>query len=267
MPELPEIETLRRTLEPQIPGRRLLAATPRRPDLRLPFPDFSPLLGQVVRSVDRRSKYLLLVFDAGTLLIHLGMSGSLSWASGQPGKHDHLDLVFEGLPQPLRLRDPRRFGSVQFQPVGTHHPSLAKLGPEPLDPALTARAFRALFSDRNTPIKIALMDPSVVVGVGNIYATEALFRAKIDPRLAAGSLSLARTTRLLGHVQDVLSEGIALGGSTLRDFHGLEGQVGTFSSTVQAYGRAGQPCVACSRPLTIIRQGGRATVFCAHCQR
>lgn len=267
MPELPEIETLRRTLEPQLPGRRLLAARPYRPDLRVPFPDFTPIIGQVVRAVDRRSKYLLLVFDPGSLLVHLGMSGSLSWASGAPARHDHLDLVFEGLSTPLRLRDPRRFGSVQFQPANTQHPALRKLGPEPLDQTLTPKAFRALFASRATPIKVALMDPTVIVGVGNIYATEALFRAGIDPRLPAHTVSAQRMTRLLKHVRDVLNEGIARGGSTLRDFHGLEGQVGMFSATVQAYGRAGQPCVKCSRPLQLIRQGGRATVFCAHCQR
>lgn len=267
MPELPEIETLKRTLSPQLPGRRLLDVRAYRPDLRVPFPDFSPILGQVVRSVERRSKYLLLVFDVGTLMVHLGMSGSLSWATGQPARHDHLDLVFEGLSAPLRLRDPRRFGSVQFQPAHTSHPALSKLGPEPLDPALTPKAFSKLFAHRSTPIKVALMDPTVIVGVGNIYATEALFRAGIDPRVPAHAVSAPRLTRLLGHVRDVLNEGIARGGSTLRDFHGLEGQVGTFSATVQAYGRAGQPCVKCARPLQLVRQGGRASVFCAHCQR
>ena len=266
MPELPEIETLRRSLATALPGHKLENVRIHRTNLRVPFPDFKPVLGQVVRAVERRSKYLLLVFDSGRVLIHLGMSGSLTWGVGTRRKHDHLELFFEGIEKPLRLHDPRRFGSVQYEPVGELHPSLRRLGPEPLDPTFKKSNFRKLFSKSKVPIKVALMDPSIIVGVGNIYATEALFRAHIDPRLPANAIAPRRLDILFEHVKDVLNEGILRGGSTLRDFHGLNGEVGTFAATVQVYGRAGQPCPVCGHPLSSLRQGGRATVYCSTCQ-
>lgn len=267
MPELPEIETVKRSLSPSLVRQTFLGAQAYRTGLRVPFPDFTPLIGQKVLSVSRRSKYLLIEFASGTLLIHLGMSGSLSWSNGSPGKHDHLDLSFSGHEGVLRLRDPRRFGSVQFQPGGTIHSSLANLGPEPLEPSFTGAVLHARLAKSRPPIKVAIMDAQVVVGVGNIYATEALFRAGIDPRVPANTISKSRINRLVGHIKDVLNEGIANGGSTLRDFHGVEGQVGTFPSTFKVYGRAGQPCVKCSRPLSNAKLGGRASVFCEHCQK
>lgn len=266
MPELPEIETVKRSLSGQLTGKVLLAACPYRKGLRVDFPDFSPVLGEEVLSVSRRSKYLLLVFPSGTLLVHLGMSGSISWGSGGPAKHDHLDLVFSGHHRPLRLRDPRRFGSVQFQPKGEVHKSLAHLGPEPLSPEFTGSVLHSRIKNKKTPIKVALMDASVVVGVGNIYATEALFRSGIDPRVPASSLSRRKCEILVGHVKDVLSEGIENGGSTLRDFHGVEGQEGTFPSSFKVYGRSGQPCLRCGSILSAVQLGGRTSTFCPRCQ-
>lgn len=266
MPELPEIETVKRALAPRLTGRALISSRARRSGLRHPFPDLSALHGQIVREVRRRSKYLLLDFDQGTLLLHLGMSGHLRWMEqDQPaGKHDHLDLIFEhGL---LRLNDPRRFGAAMWQSRGEDHPALASLGPEPLDTSFDAKALHLRLRGRKTPIKVALMDPRVVVGVGNIYATEALFRSRIDPRKPAGELTLAQARKLLGHVKDVLNEGIARGGSTLRDFHGIEGQAGTFVDTFQAYGRQGLPCPRCNTPIQTVRLGGRASAFCPRCQ-
>ena len=267
MPELPEIETVKRSLSDQLIGKRLIQAHPYRKGLRVDFPDFSPVLGQKVQSVSRRSKYLLLVFPAGTLLIHLGMSGSISWGQGEPEKHDHLDLIFSDLDRPLRLRDPRRFGSVQFQPTGTIHKSLAHLGPEPLSEDFTGSVLHSRLKDRKTPVKVSLMDASVVVGVGNIYATEALFRSGIDPRASSGSISLSQYVGLVSNVKDVLNEGIANGGSTLRDFHGVEGQEGTFPSSFKVYGRSGQPCVICGTVLSSVQLGGRTSVFCQSCQK
>lgn len=266
MPELPEIETVKRALDPQLVGQRLVGVKAYREGLRVPFPDFSSILGQKVVAVSRRSKYLLIEFEPGTLMVHLGMSGTLTWSDGPPVKHDHLELAFSGRKSVLRLRDPRRFGSVQFQPKGTIHTSLAHLGPEPLDPSFTGPVLFSRLSRLRSPIKVALMDAAVVVGVGNIYATEALFRAGIDPRSPANSVSKARITKLVKHVKDVLNEGIASGGSTLRDFHGVEGQAGTFPSNFKVYGRSGQSCIRCSRTLSNVKLGGRASTFCEHCQ-
>lgn len=267
MPELPEIETVKRSLAPKLTGERLTRVVARRSGLRSVFPDFTPLLGQRVRGVERRSKYLRVIFPDGELLVHLGMSGSLSWvdANTPAGKHDHLDLVFGS--KCVRLRDPRRFGMVAWQPKGEVHRSIEKLGPEPLTEAFTGRVLHARLQGRTTPIKVALMDPRIVVGVGNIYATEALFRAGIDPRKDAGSVSLARCKALVGHVKDVLEEGIAKGGSTLRDFHGVEGQVGEFARGMQVYGRAGEDCEICGSCIKTTRLGGRASAWCAKCQR
>lgn len=268
MPELPEIETVARSLRPKLTGSRLVGAIARREGLREPFPDFSEEpVGQVVLSVSRRSKYLLIEFETGTLLVHLGMSGHLRWLEkDEPaGKHDHLDLIFQK--GRVRLNDPRRFGTVLWQPKGEVHKALSKLGPEPLENGFDAKVLHDRLSGRATPIKVAVMDAGIVVGVGNIYATEALFRAGIDPRKPAGRVSLPRCELLVGHIRDVLNEGIAKGGSTLRDFHGVEGETGTFSAGVDVYGRAGMPCHRCKTTLRTVRLGGRASVFCPTCQK
>lgn len=267
MPELPEIETVKRSLGPRLVGKKLTGAVARRAGLRSPFPDFSCIIGRKVEYVERRSKYLRIGFSNGELLVHLGMSGSLRWLDkDEPAeKHDHLDLVFGR--QRVRLRDPRRFGAVVFQPKGSLHSSLARLGPEPLDEAFTGAVLHQRLMNRGTPIKVALMDPQVVVGVGNIYATEALFRARIDPRKSANALTSRQCMTLVKHVKDVLEEGIAKGGSTLRDFHGVEGQVGTFAHGMQVYGRAGEDCDACGTCIKTTRLGGRASAWCPACQR
>ena len=268
MPELPEIETVKRQLTPHLVGQPLLGVVARRAGLRQAFPDLQRLaVGQRVREVARRSKYLLITFETGTLLVHLGMSGHLRWLTKDepPGKHDHLDLVFKK--GRVRLNDARRFGVVLWQAGGAHHQALANLGPEPLLPGFDGKTLRKALAGRTTPIKVAIMDPSVVVGVGNIYATEALFRAKIDPRRRAYDLTLAQCNRLVKEIKAVLEEGIAQGGSTLRDFHGVGGEVGTFSKTVAVYGRAGQPCRKCYSLLSSVKLGGRASVWCSHCQK
>ena len=267
MPELPEIETVKRSLEPKLVGKTLTQAIARRSGLRSAFPDFTPLLGKKVKSVSRRSKYLVIGFPSGELLVHLGMSGSLRWLDKDepPAKHDHLDLVFGK--HRVRLRDPRRFGAVLWQPKGSVHKAMSKLGPEPLEDSFDGKALHGRLKGRGMPIKVALMDPNIVVGVGNIYATEALFRAGIDPRKEAGSVSRAKTDVLVKHVKDVLNEGIAKGGSTLRDFHGVEGEVGDFVSHMQVYGRAGEDCDVCGTCIKTVRLGGRASAWCPRCQK
>lgn len=266
MPELPEIETVKRSLTPKLIGRPLTGVVARRGGLRSPFPDFSALIGQHVQGVERRSKYLLMQFPTGDLLLHLGMSGSLSWVDSDAlaGKHDHLDLVFGE--KCVRLRDPRRFGMVAWQPQGQTHRCLAQLGPEPLDDGFTGATLHDRIRGRTTPIKVALMDPRIVVGVGNIYASEALFRAGIDPRKEARGVSRKKCEALVGHVKDVLNEGIAKGGSTLRDFHGVEGQVGEFAHAMQVYGRTGEDCDVCGCCIKTTRLGGRASAWCPKCQ-
>lgn len=249
-------------------GSRLIDAVARRTGLREPFPDFhSEPVGQLVLSVTRRSKYLLIEFETGTLLVHLGMSGNLRWLEqeGTAGKHDHLDLVFQK--GRIRLNDPRRFGTVLWQPNGEVHKALSKLGPEPLEAGFDGKALHERLKARTTPIKVAVMDATIVVGVGNIYATEALFRAGIRPTKPAGTISLQQCRTLVGHIRDVLNEGIAKGGSTLRDFHGVEGETGTFSAEVAVYGRAGLPCHRCQTKIDSIRLGGRTSTFCPKCQR
>jgi formamidopyrimidine-DNA glycosylase len=268
MPELPEVETVARSLRPRLVGKRLIGAVARRVGLREPFPDFQDEpVGQIVVSVSRRSKYLLVEFETGTLLVHLGMSGHLRWLEKEepPCKHDHLDLVFAH--GRVRLNDPRRFGTVLWQPKGETHRALAKLGPEPLEAGFDGKVLHKRLNGRSTPIKVAVMDAAVVVGVGNIYATEALFRAGIHPSKQAGDLSLHRCGTLVRHLRDVLNEGIAKGGSTLRDFHGVEGETGTFSAGVDVYGRMGLPCHRCGTKIESIRLGGRASAFCPRCQK
>jgi len=270
MPELPEVETTRRGIAPYCEGQLLTKVLIRQPRLRWPVPQQLPTLlqGQSVRSVDRRAKYLLLHFDNGTLLVHLGMSGSLRLVTAaQPvGKHDHIDLVFDN-GRVLRFNDPRRFGSFLWQSKGQTHTLLDHLGPEPLSQEFDGRLLYRRSRGRRGAVKHFIMDAQIVAGVGNIYANEALFAAGIRPDRAAGRISQARYARLATEIKIVLEQAILQGGTTLRDFVGSDGKPGYFSQQLNVYGRAGKPCVQCGRPLIEKRLNQRSTVFCLACQR
>lgn len=271
MPELPEVETTRRGVEPHVCGQVVNAVIVRQSKLRWPVPDVLPniLAGQAVRSVSRRAKYLLFEVASGAFMIHLGMSGSLRivQADSEVGAHDHVDIVFEN-GTALRYTDPRRFGAVlwvQGDPSG--HELLNRLGPEPLSDDFSGEHLHKLAGQRKVPVKSFIMDGHVVVGVGNIYANEALFRSGIHPKRAAGRISLARYQQLAQHIKATLAEAIASGGTTLKDFVGGDGKPGYFKQSLKVYGRAGFPCVQCGEALKEIRLGQRSTVFCRHCQR
>lgn len=276
MPELPEVEVTRLAIRPLV-GSHLSAYVLRCPRLRYPLPReaLEALLGQRLTSLERRAKYLLLGFETGALLLHLGMSGSLrllspddaAWRQAQ--KHDHVDLVFES--QLLRLRDPRRFGALLWlartEDGSLRHPLLDSLGQEPLAPAFDAAWLHGQTRGSRSAIKPWLMNGRHVVGVGNIYAAESLFKAAIDPRLAAGRLSLARCARLAEAIRETLAAAIATGGSSLRDFLHTDGSSGYFQQQYFVYGRTGAACRQCGQPIRQLRQGQRSTFYCAHCQR
>ncbi len=270
MPELPEVETTRAGLAPHVEGRRVDAVTLRRPDLRWPIPPqiTRELPGQRIHAVRRRAKYLLLEATTGAALLHLGMSGSLRVLPGDTPlrAHDHVDLRLED-GRVLRFNDPRRFGCLLWQPAGDVHPLLRALGPEPLSDAFNGDALFALSRGRKAPVKTFLMDQAVVVGVGNIYAAEALFSAGIAPLRAAGSISRERYRRLAGAVKAILSHAIRRGGTTLRDFISPDGAPGYFEQELLVYGRGGEPCRRCGRPLRQASIGQRASVWCPRCQR
>lgn len=276
MPELPEVEVTRRSFAERIRGAEVLSAQLGKP-LRWPLGiDVDELRGRTVGEVVRRGKYLWLPLtpldgrSGGGLLIHLGMSGSLAftWSPGEPGPHDHFELATtRGV---LRLTDPRRFGAVTWGPSldeGLPAKLLAGLGLEPFDEALDAAHFHSALQGKRVAIKQALLAGDIVVGAGNIYACEALFRAGIDPRLPAGKLSRPRAARLLSEVKGVLAEAIEQGGSSLRDFRDAHGSQGHFQLATQVYGREGQPCRACGLPVRRIVQAQRSTFFCGSCQR
>jgi len=271
MPELPEVETTRRGIEPHLRGQRIERLTVRQPRLRWPIPaDLGKRLqGQTIDRVERRAKYLLIPFEQGTLMLHLGMSGSLRILpiGLAAGKHDHVDLEL-GSGQMLRFTDPRRFGAVLWQARGEPlHPLLAHLGPEPLTDEFNGDYLFKRSRHRQAPVKTFLMDGRIVVGVGNIYANEALFAAGIRPDRAAGKVSRERYGRLAEEVKRVLARSILQGGTTLRDFVGGDGKPGYFAQQLEVYGRGGEPCRVCGEPLTEIRLGQRSTVFCRRCQR
>lgn len=272
MPELPEVEVVRTGLSGTATGRRVQAVVTRVPALRWPIPgDLDTCLrGRVLLRVERRSKYLLLHFETGCLIVHLGMSGTIAWraASTPLRAHDHLDLVFEqGI---LRLNDPRRFGAVLWHPADAgppaSHPLLAGLGVEPLSEGFDGQLLHAATRGRRLAIKSLLLSGSVVVGVGNIYASESLFRAGIRPTTAAGRIGLARYERLAAAIRETLTQAIAAGGSTLRDFVSSEGQSGYFQLACFVYDRAGEPCRRCATPIRLLRQQQRATYWCPVCQ-
>lgn len=272
MPELPEVETTRRGIEPYLVGHRIRRVEVREARLRWPVPaDLDRILaGAEPRSVRRRGKFILVGFDAGTLLVHLGMSGSLrvlTVPAAPPRKHDHIDILMTN-GQLLRYHDPRRFGAflwIEGDPA--RHPLLARLGPEPLDAGFDGALLFRLSRGRRASVKQFLMDGHVVVGVGNIYANEALHEAGIDPRRQAGRISLARYERLAAAVRRVLAAAIAQGGTTLRDYVSGSGAAGYFARSLRVYGRAGQPCPACGGPVRLVRNAQRSTFYCPHCQR
>ncbi len=268
MPELPEVETTRRGIAPHIENRRVSDAVVRQPQLRWPVPDLATLLsGHRVHSVERRAKYLLLRFGHGSLIIHLGMSGSLRVlpAGTPPRPHDHVDLMFGR--RCLRLHDPRRFGAVLWtddDPLS--HPRLRDLGPEPLSEAFDGEHLAARAHGRRAAIKSLLMDGKVVVGVGNIYATEALFHAGIHPARSSSRIARARLDRLADEAKRVLGNAIRRGGTTLRDFLNESGEPGYFAQELFVYGRAGEPCKVCGAIIRTRQIGQRASAYCPHCQ-
>jgi formamidopyrimidine-DNA glycosylase len=271
MPELPEVEITRRGLEPHLSGQRIGNAVIRDARLRQPIPADLPALlaGKRLRSVARRGKYLLLDCTAGWLIVHLGMSGSLRVlpAATPPEKHDHFDLVLEN-GACMRLRDPRRFGLILWtadDPL--RHPLLKGLGVEPLGETFDGGWLHRASRGRKTAVKPWLMDGRFVVGVGNIYASEALFRAGIDPRTACGRIGKQRYDLLAARIRETLNDALAAGGSSLRDFCDSDGKPGYFQQHYFVYGRDGQPCRVCGEPIATLRQGQRSTFYCPRCQR
>ena len=272
MPELPEVEVVRRGLAPRIQGATVREVRVRESRLRWPVPaDLADrLAGRTLKAIDRRGKYLLLDFDSGVLIVHLGMSGTLRWFDHPPAliAHDHVDLVTDrGL---LRYNDPRRFGAMLWHsptvgPIGAH-PLLASLGIEPFDGRFDGGWLYRASRGRRVAVKQWLLAGQCVVGVGNIYASESLFRAGIRPTVAAARLTRSRCEGLARSIRETLAEAIERGGSSLRDFVASDGSGGYFQLDCHVYGRAGAPCRVCSTPIRLIRQQQRATYFCPICQ-
>src|SRR5579862_916667 len=271
MPELPEVETTRRGIEPHSVGRRIVALQLYEPRLRwrvqAELPDL--VAGQRILHAKRRAKYLLIELESGTLLLHLGMSGSLRVLPADTPRltHDHFDLVLDS-GNTLRFNDPRRFGSLHYVAGDpSEHPLLAKLAPEPLEPAFNADYLWRITRRRRVAIKQLLMNSRLVVGVGNIYASEALFRAKVRPRRQARSLSREEVSRLARAVRTVLTMAIRVGGTTLRDYVGADGAPGYFRQKLYVYERVGKPCRTCRAPIRQLTQGQRSTYYCPTCQK
>jgi formamidopyrimidine-DNA glycosylase len=270
MPELPEVEITRRGLRPHLVGKEIRGVAVRNPRLRWPVPEHLDriLRGATVRSVDRRAKYLLLDCERGWLMIHLGMSGSLRIHGPDvvPNRHEHFDLLLDG--GVMRLRDPRRFGSIHWITGDFNdHPLLKSLGPEPLGEQFSARYLYAALRGKRAALKLALMDSRVVVGVGNIYANESLFFAGIHPSRAAHRVSAARCDRLVECLRQVLRRAIRAGGSSLRDFVASDGARGYFQQQYAVYDRGGEACRNCGSTIKSLRLGQRSTFFCTRCQR
>lgn len=269
MPELPEVETTLRGIRPHLEGRTLTTTIIRESRLRWPI---SPALSHVsqspVRDLKRRAKYLIIELDAGQLLIHLGMSGTLRIvpADTPTKKHDHVDFCFDN-GKNLRFNDPRRFGAILFQPHGTAFTQLAQLGPEPLNDTFNSDWLFTRSRGKKVAIKNFIMDNANVVGVGNIYAQESLFLAGIHPSRAAGRISQQRYDKLVVAIKQVLARAIEAGGTTLKDFTRADGQPGYFAQSLRVYGRAGEPCDVCGSTLKGARHGQRSTTYCPTCQR
>ncbi|MCY3752358.1 MAG: bifunctional DNA-formamidopyrimidine glycosylase/DNA-(apurinic or apyrimidinic site) lyase [Gammaproteobacteria bacterium] len=271
MPELPEVETTRRGIAPYVVNKTIQAVVIRQHHLRWPVPAAlaTALAGRRFTKVGRRAKYLIFYLEHGSVLLHLGMSGSLRVldAAVPPDKHDHVDVVFHDHTC-LRLRDPRRFGSIHWtEQDPLQHPLLRHLGPEPLGPDFTGAYLYGLSRNRTRSVKTFIMDSRIVVGVGNIYASEALFRSGIHPLRKAGNISVKRYLALAGAIKEVLQAALASGGTTLRDFVGGDGAPGYFKLDLNVYDRAGEPCRVCAGNIRQIRQGQRSTYYCPRCQR
>ncbi|MEQ9643320.1 MAG: bifunctional DNA-formamidopyrimidine glycosylase/DNA-(apurinic or apyrimidinic site) lyase [Alphaproteobacteria bacterium] len=274
MPELPEVETVRRGLEAPLVGHRLAQVTQRRADLRWPLPtDFARRLeGRRVERLERRAKYIVAHLDDGMVwLTHLGMSGRMyigPTPAPPPGPHEHITILTDG-GHAVRYEDARRFGMMDLIPAAelAGHKLLAGLGPEPLGNEFNDLILSSAIAGKKTPIKAALLDQRVVAGLGNIYVCEALFRAGISPRRLARTVAGRRAERLVPAIRDVLNQAIAAGGSTLRDYVQASGELGYFQHAFQVYDREGQGCVACDRPIRRIVQSGRSSFYCGHCQR
>lgn len=271
MPELPEVETTLRGIAPHLQSALVSDVVIRNGSLRWPVPADLPALlqGQYIRSLNRRAKYLLVNFDHGTLILHLGMSGSLRiLPHGAPvEKHDHFDLILANGTL-MRLRDPRRFGAVLWHTgTITEHALLAHLGPEPFNVEFDSHYLYRSTRNRTAAIKLLIMDSKVVVGVGNIYANEALFRAGIKPQLASHKLSKARCERLVSTIKAVLAEAIEKGGSSLRDFIHSDGSSGYFQQHYFVYGRQNEPCKICGTAIHLLKQGQRSSFYCSRCQK
>src|SRR5215471_10337294 len=275
MPELPEVETVRRGLALKMSGRHILQAELRRPDLRRPFPPTlaARLEGAQIGALRRRGKYILIELDAdGLLLLHLGMSGRITAGTETlpAARHDHVVLTLDD-GTVIRFNDARRFGLLDYlkRSDAAAHPLLAELGPEPLEGEFNATYLTAVLAGKMTPIKSALLDQRIVAGLGNIYVCEALFRARISPRRGAASISRARVERLVAGIKSVLTEAIEAGGSSLRDYVQADGELGYFQHRWAVYGHEGDPCPGCDCGGAIRRivQSGRSTFFCAKRQR
>lgn len=269
MPELPEVETVLRGLVPHIQGATIENVIIRRPQLRWPIPELNLFIKQkTILNMSRRGKYVLIGFDSGTLIVHLGMSGRLclltQFTAAQ--RHDHVDIVFTNQ-QVLRYTDPRRFGAILWTPdCPSLHPLLSHLGVEPLTNDFTVDYLLQRANNRRVAIKPFIMDSKVVVGVGNIYAAESLFLAGIHPAMPAGALTLVQAIRLVDAIKQVLMLAINQGGTTLKDFVNSEGRPGYFAQTLRVYGRAGLPCFICNELLHASSLGQRSSVFCVNCQ-
>lgn len=271
MPELPEVETSRRGIEPHLLNKTITEVTIRQHKLRWPIPKDLPELvtGQKIRGVCRRAKYIYLKLDNGSIIIHLGMSGSLRICTKKTPaeKHDHIDITVSNN-KILRLRDPRKFGCVLWAENDINdHRLIEALGPEPLEDAFDADYLHAKANNRQCSIKALIMNSHIVVGVGNIYASEALFRAGINPKRKAGNISLPRLQKLVTAIKLTLALAIEEGGTTLRDFTGINGQPGYFAQKLLVYGRTGQECTTCSKPIKKFTQQARSTFYCPQCQR
>jgi len=268
MPELPEVEVSRMGISPHLVGQTIQSITFRTPKLRWDIPQELKLLeGKVIEQITRRAKYLVIQTQAGNAIVHLGMSGSLRVLDAEfaPGKHDHVDLKLTN-GKILRYNDPRRFGAWLWSPAGEAHPVLLGAGPEPLTEAFNAPYIAELAKKRRVPVKQFIMDNKVVVGVGNIYANEALFSSKIHPLRPANKITATEWERLTHEIKQVLATAIKQGGTTLKDFAQADGKPGYFAQELQVYGKAGEPCPSCGEALQEQKIGQRNTFFCDSCQ-
>ncbi|CAM4349462.1 bifunctional DNA-formamidopyrimidine glycosylase/DNA-(apurinic or apyrimidinic site) lyase [Pseudoalteromonas ostreae] len=269
MPELPEVEVSRMGITPHILQQTVTKVNIHNPNMRWPVPDEVYQIANLpVLAVGRRAKYLLLECKLGSVILHLGMSGNLRVVEqGEPlKKHDHIEFIFDNS-KVLRLNDPRRFGCCLWQAFGECHSLFSKLGPEPLTDKFTAKRVYEQSRNKKLPVKQFIMDNAVVVGVGNIYANESLFKAGIHPQREAGKISLVRYQQLVSIIKDTLAAAIIQGGTTLKDFAQSDGKPGYFAQELLVYGRKGEPCMVCKKALTEIRLGQRSTVYCSQCQK